>query len=101
QRFAAKFSEATGIAVHLEAASNIRINDRLGAEVFQIVAEGLSNVRRHTSSTQATVALACVDGQLVLRIADAGGAPTLHPALDHGTSPGTGWACARGGGPGP
>jgi signal transduction histidine kinase len=64
------------------------------------VAEGLSNVRRHTSSTQATIVLARDNGLLLLRIANAGGAPTLHLVLNHGACPGTGWARAGGAGPG-
>jgi signal transduction histidine kinase len=79
QRFAEKFSDATGIAVHVTAENNIHINDRLAAEVFQMVAEGLSNVRRHTSSPQAMVALTRADGELVLRIADAGGEKSACP----------------------
>src|SRR5262249_12277208 len=46
-RFATRFSEATGIAVQVEAEADIQVEDRLAAEAFQMVAEGLSNVRRH------------------------------------------------------
>lgn len=77
-RFAGKFSEATGIAVHVEAGADLCVNDRLAAELFQMVAEGLSNVRRHTSSLRATVGLARCDGHLVLRVGNdimAGSAP--------------------------
>ena len=38
------------------------------------VAEGLSNVRRHTDSLQATIILACRDSHLILRIEDDGAA---------------------------
>jgi signal transduction histidine kinase len=68
QRFARKFTEATSIAVRVEAASAMPVSDRLAAEVFQMVAEGLSNVRRHTSSAWATVKLACHSDHLILRI---------------------------------
>ena len=70
QRFARKFAEATGIAVHVEAKTALPVPDRLAAEVFQMVAEGLSNVRRHTRSAQATVTLACQNDQLCLSIAN-------------------------------
>jgi signal transduction histidine kinase len=79
QRFAKKFAEATGIAVHVEAKTALPVHDRLAAEVFQMVAEGLSNVRRHTRSAQATVTLTCSDQRLRLHIANdvvAGAAPT-------------------------
>ena len=56
RRFASKFSEATGIAVHVEATPNTRVDGRRAAEVFQMVAEGLSNVRRHTNAMRATIA---------------------------------------------
>src|SRR6185295_15374241 len=67
-RFATRFSEATGIAVQVEAEADIHVEDRLAAEAFQMVAEGLSNVRRLTRASHATVGLACRDGSLHLRI---------------------------------
>src|SRR5262249_29916464 len=70
QRFARKFAEATGISVHVEAKTALPVHDRLAAEVFQMVAEGLSNVRRHTRSAQATVTLACDNEHLCLSIAN-------------------------------
>jgi signal transduction histidine kinase len=68
QRFARKFTEATSIAVRVEAATTMPVSDRLAAEVFQMVAEGLSNVRRHTISAWATIRLACHSDQLILCI---------------------------------
>ena len=70
QRFTKKFAEATGIVVHVEAETALPVHDRLAAEVFQMVAEGLSNVRRHTRSAQATVTLSCQDDHLHLSIAN-------------------------------
>jgi len=78
QRFTKKFAEATGIVVHVEAETALPVHDRLAAEVFQMVAEGLSNVRRHTRSAQATVTLSCQDDHLHLSIANdvaTGGVP--------------------------
>jgi signal transduction histidine kinase len=72
QRFARQFAEATGITVHVEAATALPVNDRLAAEVFHLVAEGLSNVRRHTQSTRATIGLTCGNGHLILCIEDEG-----------------------------
>lgn len=68
RRFAAKFSVATGINVQVEAQKDIRVSDRLAAEVFQMVAEGLSNVRRHTHAESVITSLGCENGQLFLRI---------------------------------
>jgi signal transduction histidine kinase len=72
RRFAATFAETTGIAVQMEAAGDMRLNDRLSAEVFQMVTEGLSNIRRHTHAMQARIILAHRDNQVVLRIEDQG-----------------------------
>ncbi len=68
RRFAAKFEEATGIAVEVEAVSDFTLNDRLAAEAFQMVAEGLSNIRRHTRSRRARIELARRTDLLILRI---------------------------------
>jgi signal transduction histidine kinase len=70
RRFVTRFSFATGISVDVQASDDLHINDRLAAEALQIVAEGLSNIRRHTESMQARVSIGCDNGQLVLRIGD-------------------------------
>lgn len=54
-RFARTFSEVTGIEVRVRAESEIRIADRLAAEAFQIVVEGLSNIRRHTQAQRVAI----------------------------------------------
>ena len=66
ERFTGKFSEATGIGVEVVAPQEIFINDGLAAEVFQIIAEGLSNIRRHTESANAVVRIECEDGRMCL-----------------------------------
>jgi signal transduction histidine kinase len=68
QRFTKKFSEASGIRVSLHADETLNLNDRLAAEAFQLVAEGLSNVRRHTMSKHASVSIGCFNNHLDLRI---------------------------------
>jgi signal transduction histidine kinase len=72
RRFAARFAAATGIEVQIQAQDVVRINNRLAAEVFQMVAEGLSNVRRHTHAPRATVNLSRRADHLVVRIEDEG-----------------------------
>jgi signal transduction histidine kinase len=72
RRFASRFSEATGIAVRVDVKANIIINDRLTAEVFQMIVEGLSNIRRHTEARNAVIELACSNGHLILRIENDG-----------------------------
>jgi signal transduction histidine kinase len=68
QRFATKFADANGIAVEIDAKEDIPIGDRLAAELFQIVAEGLSNVRRHTQARRARARLRRDDRHIMLRI---------------------------------
>ncbi|HKO42623.1 MAG TPA: histidine kinase [Pyrinomonadaceae bacterium] len=67
-RFCSRFSQATGIKVQILASENLNMNDRLAGEVFQLVAEGLSNVRRHTNAQFAITELQSENGTLVIRI---------------------------------
>ncbi len=57
RRFAARFSEATGIEVEVKAAEGFHMNDRLAAEVFPMLTEALSNVRRHTHALRSSIEL--------------------------------------------
>jgi signal transduction histidine kinase len=57
RRYSGKFQAATGITVQVEAPADLHLHDRLAAELFQIVAEGLSNVRRHTQATRVIIRL--------------------------------------------
>jgi signal transduction histidine kinase len=68
RRFASSYTEATGIDVKIEAPEDLGINDRLAAELFQMIIEGLSNIRRHTQSRAAWTALTQEDDYLHLRI---------------------------------
>ena len=69
RRFADQFESGTGIHVEvLDGADGLAINDRLAAEVFQMTAEALSNVHRHTESRSARVRLQVVDSSLELRV---------------------------------
>jgi signal transduction histidine kinase len=68
QRHARKFGELYDIEVDVKAASEININDRLAAEVFQIVQEGLSNIKRHTASSTATIRMMSRNGDMILDI---------------------------------
>lgn len=68
ERYAERFSLVTGIKVDVAAYGKIKVNDRLAAELFQIVAEGLSNVRRHAFCRDARVEISCRDSSLLLQI---------------------------------
>ena len=67
-RYTARFSAVTGINVQVDVNDKIEINDRLSAELFQIVAEGLSNVRRHALCDEAIIRMECKEGVIVLEI---------------------------------
>jgi signal transduction histidine kinase len=82
ERFAQRFSLVTGIKVDVEADGNVKINDRLAAELFQIVAEGLSNVRRHAFCRDARVEISCKDSLLLLQIKNS--RPRPNPELERG-----------------
>ena len=75
RRFAAKFSQATNILVQVRADTDIQVDDRLGTELFQMIVEGLSNIRRHTQSERAFIGLESKDGRLTLRIENDGSPP--------------------------
>ncbi len=68
QRFVTRFASVTGINVDVKTRGKIEVNDRLAAELFQIVAEGLSNVRRHALCNEARVEIACEAGRFLLEI---------------------------------
>lgn len=68
QRFVTRFAAVTGIHVDVKARGKVEVNDRLAAELFQIVAEGLSNVRRHALCNEARVEIACEAGKFLLEI---------------------------------
>jgi signal transduction histidine kinase len=72
RRFASKFSQATNIIVQVRADTDIHLDDRLATETFQMIVEGLSNIRRHTQSARAFIGLERSDSHLTLRIENDG-----------------------------
>lgn len=67
-RYVTRFASVTGIQVAVKAHGKIEVNDRLAGELFQIVAEGLSNVRRHALCNEASIDLQCKEGTILLEI---------------------------------
>jgi signal transduction histidine kinase len=59
------------VNVTLDAAGGLQIHDRMAAEVFQIVTEGVSNICKHTRARTASVWLADAGGELCIDIANA------------------------------
>jgi signal transduction histidine kinase len=70
-RFAERFEEATGIVVALEIEADIELDDRLAGEIFSMVNEAVSNVRRHTHARSAAIRLARLREHLVLCVENA------------------------------
>ena len=68
RHFAAKFSDATGLRVEINSSDDLRIYDRLAAELFQMIEEGLSNIRRHSRSGYAKVGISRENGDLILQL---------------------------------
>jgi signal transduction histidine kinase len=68
RHFAELFGDATGISVSVQIAENVRLNDRLTAEVFSMATEGVSNVRRHTAASRVDVEVSRRGTMLVVRI---------------------------------
>ncbi|MDD5250373.1 MAG: histidine kinase [Rhodocyclaceae bacterium] len=69
-----RFHGFYGIKVDVNLLSDVNLNDRLTAEVVQMVGESLSNIGRHTSSREVTINLSSSNDQLVTQIINHGGA---------------------------
>ena len=68
RRQASRFGQLFGIAVVVEIEGDMPVSRRIAGELFHIVAEGLSNIRRHTKARRAWIKLSAADGVLVLSI---------------------------------
>lgn len=68
ERHAKQLGEFYGIEVDVKIATTANMNERLAAEIFQIVREGLSNIRRHTNSAEARIRMTSLNGDIVLDI---------------------------------
>lgn len=74
RRFASRFYQATGIEVEVKAADMFHINDRLAAEVFSMLEEALSNIRRHTHALHSSIELGTIGERLVVLVENEAGA---------------------------
>ncbi|MEP6602239.1 MAG: histidine kinase [Nitrospirota bacterium] len=70
RRQASRFGDLYGIKVEVEAAGELRIDDRLADEAFHIVSAALSNIRRHTTASLARIHLSCDTQFFKLKIAN-------------------------------
>jgi signal transduction histidine kinase len=65
---AKKYQHRHGIEVTVNIDPGLKVNERLAAEIYQLVCEGLSNVLRHTTAKQATVNLRSCEEQLIVEV---------------------------------
>jgi len=68
RRQASRFAQLFGIQVEVEVEGEMPVSRRIAGEMFHIVAEGLSNIRRHTQARQAWISLCSASGMLILSI---------------------------------
>ena len=68
ERHTRQLGEFYAIGVDVQIPMDLNINDRLATELFQIVQEALSNIKRHTLSTGARISMASLNGDIVLDI---------------------------------
>lgn len=68
RRFASQFSDNYNLEVQVVSEDEIVIKDRLAAELIQIVQEGLSNIRKHTSATTSKISVQRINGSVALTI---------------------------------
>ncbi|GGY40990.1 sensor histidine kinase [Pseudoduganella albidiflava] len=82
RRHLAKVRSFFDVDVTLDAQHAPLISDRMAAEVFQVVSEGISNICKHTRARTAHVHMAAEDGHLAIDIANpADGATPCQPFL--------------------
>jgi signal transduction histidine kinase len=79
RRQAAQVRQFYDVHINIETKGELHMSDRLAAEVFQIVNEGMSNICKHTTARHGHIELACVAGQLTVRIENECAGP---PVLD-------------------
>jgi signal transduction histidine kinase len=68
RRQAERFGQLFGISVEVSISGEMPVSRRLSGELFHMVSEGLSNIRRHTRSRQAWVSLTNDGDALTLHI---------------------------------
>lgn len=68
RRQAAQVREFYGIDIAVSTEGELDMSDRLAAEVFQVINEGMSNIRKHTSARHGFIKLTCAHGRLHIQI---------------------------------
>jgi signal transduction histidine kinase len=88
EEYARRFAEASKLSVRVEVSADARavsLAPEAEAQVFRIVQESLTNIRKHAGAARVVVRLDRGDDELVVELADDGrgfGAPTARAAAD-------------------
>ena len=73
--YARRFAEASKLAIAVDASSGARattIGPETGAQVFRIVQESLTNVRKHASAARVTIRVDRIEDDLLVELTDDG-----------------------------
>lgn len=76
---AARIQGLYGIEISVNVEGHVRLDDRMTAEVLQMVGEGLNNICKHTQARRGSVRIGCRNGCLHLRIENEGGEENFAP----------------------
>jgi signal transduction histidine kinase len=87
EEYAARFAEASKLAVDVRASSaarSVELSEAAADHAFRVVQESLTNVRKHAAAQRATIDLGVEASTLVLRVIDdgVGMAPAVERATD-------------------
>jgi signal transduction histidine kinase len=88
ETYAARFAESSKLAVRVDVDVETRelsLGSDADDEVFRIVQEALTNVRKHAAARRVVVSLRAIDGSLVVEIVDDG------RGLGQATTPASDW----------
>ncbi|MDQ0571618.1 signal transduction histidine kinase [Variovorax paradoxus] len=67
-RQAARIKTLYGIDIAILLEGNVHLDDRMTAEVLQLVREGLNNICKHTHAHRGCIRIGCTDGKLQIQI---------------------------------
>jgi signal transduction histidine kinase len=79
RRFGQQFQNATGIDVYVDGPTELALSEGLATELFEMTAEALSNVRRHTAAHRVAIGLQQTGSSVSLTIENDGVAESAQP----------------------
>jgi PAS domain S-box-containing protein len=70
--YAQEFASRTGIRMISETLKNVRLDPDVGAAIFRVFQDILSNVERHSRATEVHLSMRLEDGHLIIAVSDNG-----------------------------